>query len=492
MLDEDRFWQLLEAAPDALVIVDRDGTITVVNSQAEQLFGYTRAELLGQPVELLVPGRFRKQHPAYRMSYFREPHVRPMGSGTDLYGLRKDGSEFPVEISLSPIQTPAGMWAISSIRDITPRKRAEEAIRKQAQMLDLANDTIMIRDLNDTITYWNKGAARLYGWSPEEAIGQHVHTLLQTIFPLPLEEIKTTCLRDHHWQGELIHNRRNGPPMTVDSRWTLQYDANGKAAAFLEINNDVTERRRVERALQEKNVELEQASLVKDRFLATMSHELRTPLNAIIGFTGTLLMELPGAINDDQKEQLQTIENSAMHLLSLINDLLDLAKIESGKVELRREPIVCQVVIQEVMTTLRAMAEGKGLRLEAAYPTKELVVQTDRRALTQILLNLTNNGIKFTVQGEVRIELGQRNQDGRLDTIISVTDTGSGIRPEDQAKLFQAFEQVGGTGKGRQLGTGLGLYLSQKLAELLGGRIDLQSQHGQGSTFHLVLPGGEP
>ena len=267
-------------------------------------------------------------------------------------------------------------------------------------------------------------------------------------------------------------------------------DDKGNVLGVFAAARDVTERKRFEQTLQEKNVELENANQAKDRFLASMSHELRTPLNAIIGFTGTLLMELPGPLNTDQKEQLDTIENSATHLLSLINDLLDLAKIESGKVELRREPVTCQALVQEVLTTLRPTAEAKGLRLKAICPSDDIVVRTDRRALTQILLNLTNNAVKFTERGEVHIELQQAKENGRIDTLISVTDTGVGIRPADQARLFQAFEQVDGAGKERQSGTGLGLHLSQKLAELLSGRIQMKSEFGKGSTFTLVLKGG--
>ncbi len=242
-----------------------------------------------------------------------------------------------------------------------------------------------------------------------------------------------------------------------------------------------------EAGARERNVELARANEAKDRFLASMSHELRTPLNAIIGFTGTLLMGLPGPLNAGQEKQLRTVQTSGRHLLSLINDLLDLAKIEAGKVELTLEPCLCQSVVEEAAAALRPQAEAKGLRLDVEMPAADLEVRTDRRALSQILMNLASNAIKFTERGGVRIVLRSRGDDACRVIEIAVEDTGVGIRPEDGARLFAAFEQLEHGKRHDQEGTGLGLHLSRKLAELLGGRIAFTSELGRGSTFTVSI-----
>ena len=247
----------LDISPDALVIVNAAGTMVMVNGQTEAVFGYARCELLGQLLELLLPQRFHAAHTAYRERYFSAPLSRPMGVGLQLVGRRRDGDEFPVEISLNPLLLDGVLHVIGAIRDMTVQRVAERErllqlrqIRLQAELINLAHDAIFISDSISRVLFWNKGAEELYGWTAQEAQGRVSHVLLQTRFPFDLSVIEAGIEREGQWEGELVHTCRDGRVVIVESRWALMRDEQGYPTAILEIDRDITRRRQFEQAAQ--------------------------------------------------------------------------------------------------------------------------------------------------------------------------------------------------------------------------------------------------
>lgn len=486
-LVEASYRNLLDSTPDAIVIVNITGRIILANSQAENVFGYAADELIGEPVEILLPDRYRREHVVHRTRYFDKPRTRAMGAGLELYGLRKSGEEFPVEISLSPLQTEEGNLVMSAIRNISDRREAEQKFRG---LLESAPDAIVIVSQDGKIVLANSQAEKLFGYSRDDFLGREIEMLIPERYRGRHPDHRDRFFADAHVRpmglGLELHGlHRDGTEFPVEiSLSPLETEEGTLVSSAI---RDITERKRFENALQEKNLELVAANRAKDQFLAGISHELRTPLNAIIGFTGTLLMKLPGPLTAEQEKQLSTVQSSARHLLDLINDLLDINKIEAGKMALQPEALPGRVVVEETVNSLRPAADEKGLELAVAAD-ENLNVKADRRAFRQIVLNLINNAIKFTDEGGVRVVIRRSPYGGSRMIEIRVEDSGIGIPADEQERLFEAFAQI--DSRSQRGGTGLGLYLSRKLAEAQGGSLEFTSEHGKGSTFSLRLPEG--
>ena len=369
---EAKFRGLVEGATNAIVGVDQEGRIELVNSAAERLFGYEVGELLGQTLEILVPERFRHVHTGHRRLYMKRPMGRPMGKGLDLYAQRKDGTEFPTEISLTPLETENGLLVMSVIADITERRRYREEIEQKNQELDL------------------------------------------------------------------------------------------------------------------RNREVERANRMKSQFLASMSHELRTPLNAILGFSGLLAEQRAGSLNEKQTRYVNHIQSGGQHLLQLINDILDLSKIEAGRLELHLENFPLAEVMPEVLSVIQPLAAEKKIKLDSAVEAG-LRLHADRVRFKQILYNLLSNALKFTPEGGM-VSIQSWPEEKWVH--LMVRDTGIGISAEEQERIFDEFRQVGTTTRGVTEGTGLGLAITRKLVDRHGGKIWVESELGQGSRFHILLPSG--
>ncbi|EIK54204.1 sensor histidine kinase/response regulator [Stutzerimonas stutzeri TS44] len=367
--DEERFRNVVEASPNAFVLVDSEGRIVMVNRQTELLFGYAREELLGQPVELLLPEAAREAHRGVRQEYAAHPEPRRMGANRELFGCHRDGSQVPVEIGLSPLRSGDEQLVQAVIIDISHRKAAERRLRDQADQLVVAN----------------------------------------------------------------------------------RY---------------------------------------KSEFLANMSHELRTPLNSILILSDQLRQNGGGNLTDKQIRHADIIYRAGHDLLQLINDVLDLAKIEAGHLQLKLEPLDLRELLAEIEAALASMAQHKGLRLTLdVAPNVPARLDSDRLRLRQILHNLLTNALKFTEHGEVRVLARCLAQAGGGEVLqIEVHDTGIGIARDQHERIFQAFQQIDGSISRHYGGTGLGLAITQQLVAVLGGRIELLSEPGQGSRFIVELP----
>jgi PAS domain S-box-containing protein len=480
---------LLESASQAILGVASDGRIAIVNTMSERLFGYSKSELVGQPLEMLVPAGRRDLHRAHRHAFERNPAPRPMGVGLDLAGVRRDGSEFPAEVSLSSAETEGGPLSIAFVTDISQRRRAEEALRHQAELLDLARDPIFTWSLGGTIRYWNRGAEGLYGFRAAEATGRISHELLQARLPLPVEEFERQLARDGEWIGEVEHTTKDGRSLVVESRMVVQ-QIPGAVGVVLETNRDVTQRKRaeeeiaklnagLERRVLDRTAQLEAANKELEAFAYSVSHDLRAPLRGIDGWSLAFLEDYGDRCDETGRGYLLRVRSEAQRLGQLIDDLLQLSRV--ARLQIERQVVDLSSLAGRIGSRLSQIENGRAIEF---IIEPGLQAEGDPRLMDVVLANLLENAVKFTKgRAPAVIEVGRVKVDGA--PFFFVRDNGVGFDMAYASQLFGAFQRLHKSSEFP--GTGIGLATVQRIVHRHGGSVRADSTLGQGATFYFSV-----
>jgi PAS domain S-box-containing protein len=464
---------LLEAAPDAMVVIDQSGTIVLVNAQTLSVFGYERGELLGQAVELLVPESLHVLHRRHRRGYVAEPHVRSMGSGLDLRARRKDGSEFPVEISLAPLETDGRLLISAAVRDVSNKRREERLFRG---LLEAAPDAMVIVDQTGKIVLVNAQVEARFGYGRDELIGQRVEILVPERFSGMHVAFRSGYIagprtRPMGLAGDLYARRKDGSEFPVEiSLAPLETEDGLLVSAAV---RDISERR----AMQEE------AERVKDEFFATVSHELRTPLTSLLGYS-ELMADLE-QLSPQGQRFLSVITRSAERELRLVDDLLTLVAIEESGLTIRPAQVDLVPIVRDAVEAARPRAEELGIDLALDVPGLGVLVEADRDRVGQAIDNLLSNALKFTpAGGEVGVVLRVQEDEAEIE----VADSGSGISEIDPNRIFERLYRSGAAVAQQVPGAGLGLTIALAIVEAHHGTIGVVKTDSSGTTFRMSFP----
>jgi len=470
--------KLLQASSDAVVIAGAKGDIVFVNREAEILFGYDADDMLGQQVEMLIPQANRKKHEKQRRSYEKSPRARPIVAGLDLSGRRKNGEHFRAEVSLTPVETDAGLLVASVVREIDAIDESEAYFRT---MLESAPDAMIIADEDGKIAIVNAQAEHMFGYDRKDLLGQNVEFLLpQSIRGQHVGHresfAKSPAVRPMGSGLDLIGQRKDGCEFPVEISLSPVATASGTFVST--VIRDVTKRKMLEREIIDARTAAERANKANSAFLAAASHDLRQPVQALSLLNGALRR----TVKDERAlEMIQNQEYSLTAMTNLLNSLLDISRLDAGAVSAEFEEFPMQRLIDRLGAEFARQAQRKGL--EFVTGSCELTVRSDPNLLTEIIQNLVGNAIRYTDKGKVTLKCIER--DGQC--CLEVSDTGIGIDKDQQEAIFQEFHQIKAPG-GRKEGFGLGLAIVKRLADLLGHRISVESEPSRGSCFGISMP----
>lgn len=475
---DSAFREMLDGMPMAIITVAASGRIVFANAQAVRLFGYTREQLDGESIDLLMPDRFRTNHPSLRQSFVDEPKARPMGIGRDLFGLHRDGSEIPIEIGLTPIHTDGGLLVVSAIIDLRERKRLEELFRST---VDSAPTAMLMVDGAGTIVLINNEIETLFGYEREELLGKKMEVLVPERYAAHHPDLRAHYLSDAHSRRmgagrDLYARRKDGGEFPVEIGLNPIKTEEGRFVLAAVV--DLTERKRVEAELRAANDALVASNLELQQFAYVASHDLQEPLRTIRIFSEFLQREYRGKLDETADMYVSQISGSAGHMHSLVGDLLSIARVESRARTLK--PVSLEEVFESSMTMLATSIADAG----ATVTSDRLpCVVGDAPQLTQLLSNLIGNSIKYRGADSPKIHVSSTRDKDRWT--ISVTDNGIGIEPRYFQKIFEIFRRLHASSN--YPGTGIGLAVCRRIVQRHDGEIWVESVPGEGSVFSFTL-----